>query len=76
QIPATHNKYDDVVYKLSLCILRLDKKNEFGRVKIFIKYFKSLSNSGPKKGKQDYKILANEIENELSEKLFSSIDQI
>ncbi|CAG8827655.1 19414_t:CDS:1, partial [Dentiscutata erythropus] len=73
QIPATHKEYNNVVHKLLLCILRLNKKNEFKRVEIFIKYFRSLSNSEPKKEKQGAKILANKIENELSEKLFSSI---
>ncbi|CAG8762869.1 7199_t:CDS:1, partial [Dentiscutata erythropus] len=67
QIPDIHKEYINVVYKLSLCILRLNKKNEFERVKIFIKNLKSLNNSIPKKEKQDAKILANEIENELSE---------
>ncbi|CAG8815051.1 26405_t:CDS:1, partial [Dentiscutata erythropus] len=43
----------------------LDKKKEFKRVEIFIKYFKSLNNSESEKEKQDVKILANEIENEL-----------
>ncbi|CAG8807330.1 2243_t:CDS:1 [Dentiscutata erythropus] len=76
QIPATHKEYNNVVHKLSLCILRLDKKNEFKRVDIFIKYFRSLSNSRSEEEKQDTKILANEIENELSEKLISSIEQI
>ncbi|CAG8796063.1 11887_t:CDS:1 [Dentiscutata erythropus] len=74
QIPATHKEYNNIVHKLSLCILSLDKKNEFKRVEIFIKYLKSLSNSGSEEEKQDTKILANEIENELSEKLFSSIE--
>ncbi|CAG8796730.1 24907_t:CDS:1, partial [Dentiscutata erythropus] len=76
QIPVTHKEYKNVVHKLSLYILRLNKKKEFKRVEIFIKYFRSLSNSGSEEEKQNAKILANEIENKLSERLFSSSKQI